>query len=433
MMETLSQRLGVLQDQMMDLYEEQASTLSAQVKYWALQRQEHAVLYVAKQKGLNKLGHSAVPPMHVSKARAEAAIQMHLKLCDLQESQYATLPWTLRETSLERFKANPTDTFKKEGTQVTVHYDNSAENAVEYTLWGSVFDQVDGVWTKCDGGADELGLYISRNGGKEYYEDFKKDSDRYGTSGAWTVNCGNQTYCFPNSSGPNKLSIPDAVDTAPQTSAPSTQRTREASTDQPPVPGERPCAKEVELDRGRGQGKPTAAARGRKRLGEPLERDPDRRPRPYKVAKGSWRYPVSLLQHQQQQQQQQQQEQQQQQQLQQLQQQLQQLQQQLQQRGVCTPGTEHSNSPQAPAPTLLPCVVLSGRPNQLKCLRYRLWQRFGGLVEDITTTWTWAKRGHRERESKISLVFKGDEQRTKFLGTACLPKGVTASLGMLPY
>lgn len=436
-METLSQRLGALQDQMMDLYEQQSSNIREQVQYWLLQRQEQAVLYVARQQGLNKLGHSAVPPMHVSKARAEEAIQMHLQLCSLQESEYGTLPWTLRETSLERYQAKPRDTFKKEGTPVTVHYDNSAENAVEYTLWGSVYDHVDGAWTHCAGGADEHGLYITRNGEKEYYEDFRKDSARYGTAGTWTVNCGSQTFYFPNSSGPIKQPIPDAVDTATYPPAPTAQRPREARTHQPPRPEEGPCAKEVELDRGREQGKPSA--RGRRRLGEHLDRDPDwdpvpRRPRPYKVAKGSWRYPVSLWQHQQQQQQQQHQQQQQLQQLQQLQQQLQQLQQQLQQqqRG-CASGTDHSNTTQAPASALLPCVVLSGRPNPLKCLRYRLWQRFGGLVEDITTTWTWAKRGQRDRDSKISLVFKGEEQRTKFLATVCLPKGVTSSLGMLPY
>nr|WJJ59276.1 MAG: E2 protein [Arctocephalus gazella papillomavirus 1] len=435
MMETLSQRLGALQDKMMDLFEQQSSQLNAHVQYWSLQRQEHAMMYVARQQGLNKLGLSAVPPMHVSKARAEDAIQMHLELCSLQESEFGSLPWTLRETSLERYKANPQGTFKKEGTSVTVHYDNNAENAVDYTLWKHVYDHVDGAWTRCEGGADEKGLYICRTDRREYYEDFQKDSARYGTTGTWTVNCGgNQTFYFPNSSGSSKQPIPDAPDSAKQAPAPSAQRPQ-TSTDRPSDPGERPCAKEAEL--GRGQGKlPTV---WRKRPGDGLERDPDRippilhggtwgRPQPYKVDRRAWRHQVSLLQHQHLQQQQQQ--------LQQQQQQLQQLQQQLQQqqRG-CSPGPDSPLSTQAPASALLPCVVLSGRPNPLKCLRYRLWQKYGGLVEDISTTWTWARRGQRDRdrESKISLVFRNEEVRTKFLGQVCLPKGVSASLGMLPY
>nr|WJJ59328.1 MAG: E2 protein [Leptonychotes weddellii papillomavirus 7] len=424
-METLSQRLGALQDQMMDLYEQQSPQLSAQVQYWLLQRQEQALLYAARQKGLTKLGLCAVPPMQVSKARAQEAIQMHLLLCSLQESEYGKLPWTLRETSLERFQANPPGTFKKNGTTVTVHYDNTADNAVDYTLWEAVYDQVDGAWTHCEGGADEHGLYVSRNGLKEYYEDFKKDSGMYGTTGAWTVSCGSQTFCFPNSSGPGKQSFPDAAEsgTGTQTSVSSAQRSRETSPGHTSESWEGPCAKEVELDRG--QGKLFTATRGRRRPGDPVERDPDWEPvpvlhgrawgrqQPYKVARRVWRHQVPLLYQQQQQQQLQQQ--------------------QLQQQRGSPSQPDHTKTTQESTSALLPCVVLTGRPNPLKCLRYRLWQKFGGLVEDITTTWTWARRGQRDSHSKISLVFRSEELRTKFLATVCLPKGVTASLGMLPY
>nr|WJJ59297.1 MAG: E2 protein [Leptonychotes weddellii papillomavirus 13] len=421
MMETLSQRLGALQEQMMDLFEQQSSNLSAHVRYWLLQRQEHAMMYVARQKGLNKLGTCAVPPMHVSKARAEDAIAMHLQLSSLQDSQFGTLPWTLGETSMERYKANPSGTFKKAGAPVTVHYDNSPDNAVEYTLWGHVYDQVDGVWTDCAGGADERGLYINRNGAKEYYEHFQKDSARYGTTGEWTVNCGSETFYFPNSTGPGKQSIPEAADPAEQTAAPVPQRSREAPADQPTGQRERSCLEEVELDRGRReQRKPAATTRGRRRLGdldwdtdwEPppvLHGGPWGRPQPYKVDKRGWKH-QGLLQ-----------------------QQLQQQQLQQQQQGGCLPGPDPPSTPQAPPSALLPCVVLSGEANQVKCYRYRLWKKYGGLVEDITTTWTWAKRGQRHRESKISLVFKTEELRTKFLASVCLPKGVWASLGMLPY
>nr|WJJ59271.1 MAG: E2 protein [Hydrurga leptonyx papillomavirus 1] len=442
MMETLSQRLGVLQDQMMDLIEQQASQLSAQVKYWYLQRQEQALLYYARQKGLSKLGHSAVPAMQVSKARAETAIQMHLQLSSLQESEFGKLPWTMKETSSERYQANPSCTFKKKGTQVTVHYDNKPDNAVEYTLWLDIYEQTDGAWTKSAGGADEKGLYVSRDGIKDYYEDFQKDSCRYGTTGEWTVFCGSQTFYFPNSSGSGKQPISEVADAAKSTSAPNTQRSLETPTPQPLGSGERVCAKEVELDRPRGgQGK-LPSSRGRKRPGEPLERDPEwdwepppvlhgaswGRPQPYKVARRGWRHQVLL----QQQQQQLQLQQQQQQQLQ-LQQQLQQQQQQLQPSQRCSSAAEHPNTTPAAASALLPCVVLSGRANPLKCLRYRLWQKYGGLVEDITTTWMWAKRGKKTGDSQICLVFRTEDLRTTFLSKVCLPKGVCASLGLLPY
>ncbi|ASH99054.1 E2 [Ailuropoda melanoleuca papillomavirus 1] len=464
-MEDLSKRLGALQEKMMELYETGSASLRTQVIYWLLMRKEQALLYHARQCGANRLGMCAVPPLQVSKARASKAIKMHLVLTSLEGSKYGLLPWTMRETSYERYKANPKNTLKKEGVPVQVLYDGEKAKGVEYVLWTSVFAQGScGKWTCFQGGVDSSGLYVDKEGRKQYYEDFQKDSLKYGVKGVWTVVFGNETLYSSASPQPCEQPFPAVVDTTdevPPFCSPSPEKAEEQA-----LPS-KPKGSSGSSPRFGKQGKRGSSKRKLSEEGEQQgQQQQQQLKKPYCEQPASEHcnnWTKGRQQEQQEQQQQQQQQQQQRQhnansdrhvqwsgvnspinvddeqeegqeeQQQQQQQQQQQVQQQPSTRNCDASGprvSQESSSPRPPAP--LPVVVLSGNSNQVKCLRYRLYKKFKHSVLDISSTWCWTSPGC-PTAAKITVIFASSSQREDFLSKVTLPKGVTFALGELPY
>ncbi|QYI89585.1 E2 early protein [Bos taurus papillomavirus 41] len=198
-MESLAARFDALQEDLMQIYEQGATTLDAQIKHWELIRQEQALYYVARKQGLGRLGLYPVPTSAVSENKAKQAIEMHLLLQNLQKSDFAGEKWTLVETSYEHFTAAPSRTLKKGPAQVTVIYDNKPENAMTYTVWKYVYfvDECDN-WHKVPSHVDYYGVYyVDADGQPVYYVQFSTDAEQYSSSGQWTVQYANKTFSAP--------------------------------------------------------------------------------------------------------------------------------------------------------------------------------------------------------------------------------------------
>ncbi|ACC99402.1 E2 [Macaca fascicularis papillomavirus 10] len=186
-MEALAERLNALQDKILTLYEEDSKDLKEQIEHWRCVRQECAVFYKARELGFSHLSHQVVPPLQVSRSKAHKAIELQMALESLYNSEYNTEEWTLQETSLEMWHAEPQACFKKKGTTVTVLFDCDKDNAMDYTLWGYIYVWGDNGWAKTCGKADEWGLYYYADGLKVYYTEFMKDAKKYAKTNHWEV------------------------------------------------------------------------------------------------------------------------------------------------------------------------------------------------------------------------------------------------------
>nr|WJJ59281.1 MAG: E2 protein [Arctocephalus gazella papillomavirus 2] len=479
--EKLGSRLDALQEQQMTMLEEESETLEAQVAYWGLVRQEQALLYCARQAGIISLGLCAVPPQHITKERAREAIGMHMRLQSLLNSGFGSLPWNMKETSMERLNAPPEGTFKKRGQPVRVLYDGDPNNAMQYVLWKDIFVYMEETWVQLQGHADNLGLYYVSEGHKTYYVDFASDAKKYGSTGAWTVLTQNATMYFPNSSGSKQQSIPQAPNAEePDGPAPAPPAPTEVPAPKRARACERPGEEAPRLgSAGGGPGvpgeqgeRPSTAAPGgvlrglqlrtRPEVSEPERRPqqqrppqpgPQQQPRPQRCA----HQPLQQR-HQQEQQQQQQQHQ----------LQLQQQQQQQRQEPPLSPPPSSSPSSSPPPPpsppvprtvlrgvkrkspggpprpthpprdkdsasALRPALIVSGDANQVKCLRYRWHRKHGGLIGDISTNWCWSKGGRDPHQSHICVLFDSETKRDIFCSLCVLPRGVLAKNAWLPY
>lgn len=198
-MDPLAARFDALQEDLMQIYERGDATLDAQIKHWELIRHEQATYFVARRQGISRLGLYPVPSAAVSEARAKQAIEMHLLLQSLKKSVYAGERWTLLETSYEHFMASPTRTLKKGPSQVTVIYDNNAENAMTYTLWKYVYVlDTNDMWHKLTSDVDYYGVfYTDLDNQRVYYVSFGTDAEQYSGSGQWTVHYANKTFSAP--------------------------------------------------------------------------------------------------------------------------------------------------------------------------------------------------------------------------------------------
>nr|UVY87410.1 E2 protein [human papillomavirus 35] len=117
MMETLSQRLSVCQDKILEHYKTESTCLSDHILYWKLIRLECAVFYKAREMGIKTLNHQVVPTQAISKAKAMQAIELQLMLETLNTTEYRTETWTLQETSIELYTQFHKDVLKNMGLQ----------------------------------------------------------------------------------------------------------------------------------------------------------------------------------------------------------------------------------------------------------------------------------------------------------------------------
>ncbi|QUP08145.1 E2 [Martes foina papillomavirus 1] len=193
-MENLSKRLDAVQEGLLTLYELGSTDLEDQVQHWNLLRQENVLMHFAKRAGCTRVGYQIVPPLAVSQERAKQAIEMHLTLQSLHQSQYGREPWSLTETSWERWTVDPQRCLKKGAQSVEVRFDGSRDNSMLYTLWQSVYYQdSEDAWCKAVGEVDYKGLYYREKGYKKYYVEFAVEARRYSSSGMWEVVHNNET------------------------------------------------------------------------------------------------------------------------------------------------------------------------------------------------------------------------------------------------
>lgn len=236
-MEKLSERFNVLQDQLMNIYEAAEHTLEAQIAHWTLLRREAVLLYVARQKGITRLGYQPVPPLAVSEGKAKEAIGIMLQLQSLQKSEYATEPWTLVDTSAETYRNAPEQHFKKGPVPVEVIYDKEPENANVYTMWKFVYymDPED-VWHKTTSGVNHNGIYYLHGDFKHYYVLFADGARTYSKTGYWEVKVNKETVFAPvtSSTPPGSPGQTDTNTTtkAPATSSDSTTRSSDKQSQQ---------------------------------------------------------------------------------------------------------------------------------------------------------------------------------------------------------
>nr|AGU90756.1 E2 [human papillomavirus 68] len=197
MMETLSQRLNVLQEKILEHYEQDSKCIKDHIKYWNCVRLENAIYYAARERGMHNIDHQVVPPVNISKTKAYQAIELQMALESIAQTAYSAEEWTLRDTSNELWHTKPKQCFKKHGVTVDVWYDGDKSNSMHYVVWGTIyFKNSTDTWCKTKGCVDYWGVYYMYEKQKTYYERFMNDAQLYGTSGKWEVHYnGNIIHC----------------------------------------------------------------------------------------------------------------------------------------------------------------------------------------------------------------------------------------------
>ncbi|ADZ74263.1 E2 [Zalophus californianus papillomavirus 1] len=387
-MEELGTRLDAVQEALMNLYETGGNDLGSQVKHWQLNRQECAILHCARKAGATRLGLQAVPAADISREKAYQAIEMHLLLLSLQDSQYAEEPWTLQETSWERYTTEPRGCLKKGGQTVEVRFDGDTENCTSHVLWDWIYykDSTE-TWCKAPGEVDAYGLYYMDAGRKRYYVQFAADARRYSISGLWEVEYGNELF---SPLDPVTSSTPAANCRGKASGTPG-----RAATDGPPIPPRRVGTATHHTPPGALYLRPGAApapsaappAEAAEAHVEGAEAGPERHPE----AGGEGRVDA-------------------------------------QNRHPRGPGQllrQARDSPPAIA-------ILRGPCNTLKCCRYRWKRNHRHLFRAISTTWYWTgeEGSQRNGPARLLLWFDNSAQRSAFLARVPLPALVTAHEGL---
>nr|ABP99907.1 E2 [human papillomavirus 97] len=189
--ETLSERLSVLQDKILDHYENDSKDIHSQINYWQLIRLENAIFFAAREHGIQTLNHQVVPAFNISKNKAYKAIELQMALKGLAQSQYNTEEWTLQDTCEELWNTEPTQCFKKSGQTVEVYYDCNKDNCMSYVAWKCVYYMTEaGTWDKTEACVSHWGLYYMKEGIKTFYVQFEHESKKYGNSNKWEVHFG---------------------------------------------------------------------------------------------------------------------------------------------------------------------------------------------------------------------------------------------------
>ncbi|ABV27563.1 E2 [Capreolus capreolus papillomavirus 1] len=203
-MSAASERLLAAQEQQMELIEKNSQCLADHVIFWETVRSEQVLLYAARKKGLTMLGMCPVPACSVSAEKAKQAIEMQLLLTEMLETPWGQLPWSLCDTSWDRYVQEPKKCLKQGARIIEVEYDGNSSNKTWYTAWSALYMRTSTGWELYTGSADGLGLYFaSMNGARTYYEFFSKDATRYGTTGTWIVRDGHNVFHSPSGPSPH--------------------------------------------------------------------------------------------------------------------------------------------------------------------------------------------------------------------------------------
>lgn len=370
-MESLTERFESIQEQLLTIYESESTDLETLINYWDLMRQENLMMYYARQKGLTRIGLQHLPVLQVSETKAKQAIQMKLLLQSLLQSPYGSEAWTLSDVSLELYNAEPEQTFKKQGQTVTVIYDRDKAKEFPYVSWRYIYHQDEnGNWHKAAGKVQHAGLsYTDEHGNDIFYQQFQEDADKYSTTGVWEVIFNNKTISAPATS--SRPSEPAATGHT----AHKTQRTTRSQ--------ESPPAKRPRLGRGEGE--------RRERTRTEADSSTDQQPGiPSPEQVGS--------------------------------------------RTVTVGGGYSTRLGRLQAEAWdPPIIILKGGANAMKCWRNRCKTKCSRLFTYMSTVFQWVHEGHHQGPvgGRMLVAFASEQQRTEFLNTVTIPKGVTWGFGQL--
>nr|AGR88556.1 E2 protein [Bos taurus papillomavirus 2] len=404
-METACERLHVAQETQMQLIEKSSDKLQDHILYWTAVRTENTLLYAARKKGVTVLGHCRVPHSVVCQERAKQAIEMQLSLQELSKTEFGNEPWSLLDTSWDRYMSEPKRCFKKGARVVEVEFDGNASNTNWYTVYSKLYMRTEDGWQLAKAGADGTGLYYCTmaGAGRIYYSRFGEEAARFSTTGHYSVRDQDRVYAGVSSTSSDFRDRPDGVWVASE------------------GPEGDPAGKEAE------PAQPVSSllgspACGPIRAGLGWVRDGPR-PHPYYFPAGSG---GSLL------------------------------------RSASTPvqgsvpvdlaprqEEEENQSPDSTEeePVTVPrhtsdadgfhllkagqsCFALiSGSANQVKCYRFRVKKNHRHRYESCTTTWfTVADNGaERQGQAQILITFGSPGQRQDFLKHVPLPPGMNIS------
>ena len=350
-------------------------------------------MYYARQEGYRTLGLQPLPTLQISEYNSKIAIKMMLLLQSLAKSRYGAEEWTLTQTSAEIVLTPPKNTFKKDGFEVQVYYDNDPENSMVYTQWNAIYYQdMQDNWYKATGEVDHNGLLFTDNTDeKRYFLLFHEDASKYGKTGQWTVKYKTTTISSVVTSSTKRPSVHteeshhlhrESRESSPEegTSRGRLQRDTEevpsTTTASPTTRGER------HRRRRRGEGESASGD------------SPSTKRR-----RGSAYVTASEV------------------------------------------GSRHQSVPQhnltrlgrleaeARDPLL---ICLKGPPNNLKCWRQRCTKKFGHLFREVSSIFKWIGVDCNVRTSGRMLIsFDTSMQRQRFMQTVTFPRGSAYSFGQL--
>lgn len=221
-MDAAIERLYAAQECQMALIEKSSTRLKDHVIYWGAVRTESTLMYAARKAGHKTLGHWPLPSLVSSAHKAREAIRMQALCAELAQSQWGDEPWSLADTSLERWHAPPECCLKKNARVVEVVYNRNNADAVWHTVWGELYLRTADGWELAKGGTDGQGLYYeTADGGRTYYLFFGSDPQLPSTPGSWEVKDKDMVYissastCASSTSSSPPFREPPAVgDTA---------------------------------------------------------------------------------------------------------------------------------------------------------------------------------------------------------------------------
>ncbi|ABY73453.1 E2 [Tursiops truncatus papillomavirus 3] len=408
-MEALCSRLDALQEQQMKLIETDDGDLQNVLLYFGYLRKETMLLYAANERGHKKVGFTMVPNKKACEANAKKCIRMHLAVSSLLSSLFAKEKWFLSQVSYEMFQTPPVETFKKEGRTVTVTFDNDDQNNMEYVCWTRIYCQMsNGGWGCFCAVVCYEGIYYDVEGERRFYVDFLSEAQKYGTGEQWTVLFDGKaiTDCTlvsstSTTSPTSALGYPILSSTPgnPGGEPAHTKRRRKPQTRRllgpPPSP-------------------PPSPPPGR----PPPPRPPTPPPRPPATPPSPLATAVSAKRH---------------------------------RETSAAAGAEgrggsgdscggfsdcdcnRDSGKRLRADPLIPCLLIAGGANQVKCLRHRLKVQFFGLYSNCSTTWSWVGHSGSAPNHRICVSFSSEEQRNVFLNLVPLPGTVTVAPAELPF
>lgn len=368
-MEKLSRALESVQEDLLILYEKDSTELRDQIDHWRHNRREQVLLYVAKKNGVMRLGMTPVPPLAASHQRAKDAIEQGLLLESLAESPYAGEEWTLQDTSRERVLAPPAYCFKKRGLQIDVRFGGETDNVSRYVLWQDIYHQ------------NATDAWVKTSGKMDKYGLYYVDD--LGMK-VYYVDFIKEAQKYSRTHKYEVLTVP-AVSTS---TSPAAGRGDYSSSSSPWEKSSTPAKRRRKTPTHRPL--TTRGSRGRRgprELGLPQDSRPTP-PSPEEVG-GSHET-------------------------------------------VATGGGGRLGRLLLDARDP-PVLVLTGDPNSLKCLRYRLKSKYFSLFDAVSTTfkWTGQKGSEKWGPGRMMLAFRDEKQRQNFVDHVHLPKTVHWFLGSL--